>query len=319
MKYKKYKINFLKIFIMFMILNSNIAFAISPVPKVIIDKEIITLGDIFPDIENNREYILAPAPKAGSEMILKINDLNKIAKAFAFDIDWSNFGDVKQTIIKRKKITKNKNIIDSNLIENAIAKAIKKKMLGNLYEIELAETYKKIEFLSNNEPSIIVKKLNFNNSNPTFKANILLKDKDIEKNIKIIGSAYRLVKVPVLKNRLSNGDVITKFDIKYIMLRAKNISANTILDAKKLLGKTPRRYIGAMRNIQLTDVVSPKIVKKGERVSVSIKKGALNLSIVGKALTDGALGDVIKIVNLSSNKVIEAKIIGVQQAVISNI
>lgn len=70
------------------------------------------------------------------------------------------------------------------------------------------------------------------------------------------------------------------------------------------------------RNIRAGQVISPGQVKarkwvyRGQAVSIVAESGALSLSIQGKALADGQPGQIIKVRNLSSNKIIHGRVSG---------
>jgi flagella basal body P-ring formation protein FlgA len=60
----------------------------------------------------------------------------------------------------------------------------------------------------------------------------------------------------------------------------------------------------------LQSVIPPILVSRGEQVKIELNRGALRLSTLGKAMSDAHLGQEIRVVNLSSNKMITATTIG---------
>ena len=78
-------------------------------------------------------------------------------------------------------------------------------------------------------------------------------------------------------------------------------------------GLTPRRMIAAGKPVKANDVQAPRIVARGEAVTLIYKAGALNLTARGKALEFGAKGDVIRVVNTQSNRSIDAIVTGDQE------
>ena len=49
---------------------------------------------------------------------------------------------------------------------------------------------------------------------------------------------------------------------------------------------------------------------KGSAVTVNFDQPGIRLSIVGRAMEDGAQGQLIRIQNLRSNRIVEAEVIG---------
>ena len=86
-----------------------------------------------------------------------------------------------------------------------------------------------------------------------------------------------------------------------------------MLNRAAMIGMTPRRFILAGRPLRSGDMVAPKIVSRGDLVTVLLNQGPLSLTAKGKALENGAKGDVIRVVNVSSNVTIEALVTGVNE------
>lgn len=70
------------------------------------------------------------------------------------------------------------------------------------------------------------------------------------------------------------------------------------------------------RNIRAGQIITPgqlkarKWVQRGQLVSIVAESGPLSLSVRGKAMDDGRPGQLIKVRNLSSNKIIHGRVTG---------
>jgi flagella basal body P-ring formation protein FlgA len=62
----------------------------------------------------------------------------------------------------------------------------------------------------------------------------------------------------------------------------------------------------AGRPIPRQSVIPPKIITRGQKVKILLNQGGLELSARGRAMSDAHLGQVLRVVNLSSNKAISA-------------
>jgi len=71
----------------------------------------------------------------------------------------------------------------------------------------------------------------------------------------------------------------------------------------------------AKRNIRAGQVLTPNLVKarklvlRGQHITIIAHSGSLNLRTKGKALMDGQQGQTIKVSNLSSKKLIYARVV----------
>jgi len=104
--------------------------------------------------------------------------------------------------------------------------------------------------------------------------------------------------------------------IETIKMRSSRINSGTILSAADLVGMTPRRMVLDGKPIVANDVEAPRIVKRGESVTLNFKSGSLELSAMGKALEHGSKGDLVRVVNNSSNRTIEALVTGEREVTV---
>ena len=112
------------------------------------------------------------------------------------------------------------------------------------------------------------------------------------------------------QNLTSAGTVITEDHIKWIPVRASSIRSDTVLEASEMLGRTPKRGLRPDRPLRQSEIRRPVLVPKGSLVTMILRLPAMTLTARGKALQEGSLGDVIRIVNSQSNTVIEAVVSG---------
>jgi flagella basal body P-ring formation protein FlgA len=56
-------------------------------------------------------------------------------------------------------------------------------------------------------------------------------------------------------------------------------------------------------------IQAPKLVKRGERVSVIAESGALKIRTVGQALSDGKSGDLVRVKAAGSQRVVDGIVV----------
>ena len=76
---------------------------------------------------------------------------------------------------------------------------------------------------------------------------------------------------------------------------------------------TPRRMAFNGKPLTDTDIEAPKIVERGQSITMTFSNGMIELTAMGKALESGAKGDVIRVVNTNSSKNLQAIVSGEQQ------
>jgi flagella basal body P-ring formation protein FlgA len=122
------------------------------------------------------------------------------------------------------------------------------------------------------------------------------------KRLNLSGRIDPLVAVPVLKNTLRNGDIIGALDIDYIDIAETHLANGAILDEKDIVNMTPRRLVQAGKPIISNELEPPKMVERGDLVTLVFANGPMTLTVKGKSLQAGSLGDTIRVSNVESNK-----------------
>ncbi len=124
--------------------------------------------------------------------------------------------------------------------------------------------------------------------------------------------AYVQVIQPVAMSTrpLARGEVITDSDIKMVERDLAALKMGYIIDRKQPVGKVLKRSIGSDTIITPRLIELPRLVRRGEQVTIVAESLGIEIRATGEALADGARGDLIKVRNTTSKKVIEAIVSG---------
>jgi flagella basal body P-ring formation protein FlgA len=286
------------------LLAASTAMALTPASFVKLDGGNLTLGHVFPDVQDQAAFVLAPAPKAGETMVLTSADLNRIARHF--NLDWQPSA-AAQEIVTIETASRG---ITKDQLNQALTQELERFNPGQTLDIEMTEKKSDLQIPESAELSFTG--TTFDHETGRFTTR--LRAGEIEKTI--TGRAYLVVSVPVLKQPMRADDIIGANDIAYIDVRANNLSSTAIVDAQKLLNMTPKRAVSAMRPVLANDVMAPISVKKGDLVTMTLVQGAMNLTAQGRAMDSGSVGDIVRIINTSSSRVIEGVITAPQTVTI---
>ncbi|MCD6379225.1 flagellar basal body P-ring formation protein FlgA [bacterium] len=119
-----------------------------------------------------------------------------------------------------------------------------------------------------------------------------------------IGCRFHLdIKCPVATGKIKKGKRIDVGDIDWVdkdLAECYRQPATLDTDIYRLRA---RRFIRAGEMIPLDALESIPEVKRGERVVIEVKRGALKISAVGKSLEDGWIGDRVMIRNKTNGKI----------------
>lgn len=282
------------------------AHAASLKPTALIKENVFTVGDIFNDLPAEKaQKVLGAAPQPGSDMTLNARTLMRIA--IAMDLPWRPSSTMDQVVIRRDAVK-----ISSDTIRSSIGEALKEEGLSERFELTFYGTAEPTLVLpSGQAPDMQVAKMNYDRQNDRFEAHLVAPNAEAPiTEMMVSGKIERLVPVPVIKGTMSRGDIIGSYDVEWIDMKSSEMQDDLVLNADDLVGMSPRRILVSGKPVRRMDLEFPQLVGRGDTITITYKDGFLNLSAKGKAMQNGAKGDLVRVVNLSSNRPIEAIVTG---------
>lgn len=292
---------------------ANAMAAVSLKHNSVIEGDMITLGHVFSGIDGKADKVLGPAPQPGQDMVLNARTLLRIAKAM--DVSWRPTSGADQVVLSRAAT-----LVPAAMVEGALEGALREQGLPGKFTLSMTSSgLDPIVLPQTAAQQIEVESLNFDSERNRFDAVIVAPSKAdpiVRKTVN--GQIQRLVDVPVLRTPMKNGAVIRKSDLDTITLREQGLNHDMILRADELIGMTPRRMIVAGKPMTENELEEPQIVERGDNVTMVFSHGTLALTAQGKALENGAIGDMIRVVNLSSSKTLQAQITGEREVSVSS-
>lgn len=130
-----------------------------------------------------------------------------------------------------------------------------------------------------------------------------------ERMVELAGQVGIEVDVPVPVRRLHPGDIITAADLGTVRLPLQR-AGGFVTDAAELIGLSPRRMMSAGRLIRAGSVGAPIVVRRNRPVTLVYEDGPLMLAAGGRALQDGGVGDLVRVMNIASSAVVTGTITG---------
>lgn len=116
--------------------------------------------------------------------------------------------------------------------------------------------------------------------------------------------------VAISANPLTRGQIIDSQDIQY---RKKNISLLKQGYYRKgdvLSGLEARRNLASGQVLTPASLQPRKLVSSGQRVTIMLNIDGLKIKTSGQALSSASMGQIVKVRNTRSNKIVEAVVTG---------
>ncbi|MCP2678428.1 flagellar basal body P-ring formation chaperone FlgA [Maricaulaceae bacterium NA33B04] len=264
--------------------------------RLVADGPIITLGDLFDNAGEAAGVDIARAPAPGAQISL---DPAYVREAAAREgLVWANASGVLRVTVEREARQVSAAEIASLLEESLFVET------GQAHAVRLSNSRLSLAapMDSFGGPELI--SFYHDAGSGMIRAEIAAYPGG--EPVRISGRAEQVVDVPVLGRAVAIGTVITAGDIDWVQLPANRVNAQVLLDPEGLIGMAARRPLRADTPLRGFDVEAPSIIERGEIVNLIFQSGPLTLSARARAMEDGAAGELIRFVNLQSNRTVEA-------------
>lgn len=127
-------------------------------------------------------------------------------------------------------------------------------------------------------------------------------------SVEVDGRYEEFTRIPVVTTKVPYNEPVKEENIDWVRYATHRLKHDTILDDGELIGQAAKRSLSALRPIRMSDLIRPQIVSRNDVVDMLHRTGALEVRTVGVALEDGSKGEIIRVRNSSSNKIIQAVI-----------
>ena len=119
--------------------------------------------------------------------------------------------------------------------------------------------------------------------------------------------------VVVLTRQLPVGTLLSAADMTLSPVSARLLPPGALTNPSDLIGAKLRQSLGPKIPLRKAWLWVPPLIKRGAQVLMLFKRGTLTISAQGKALGDGAKGDMIKVRNSQSKKLVMGRVVAPNQ------
>ena len=251
--------------------------------------------------------VIAQAPAPGESKVLSAQTILNIAFQHGVQVD--NPAGISRVIVTRNGIPVPQSVVEDRLHEQLAGQDI-----SGDYEIRLMGRAVSLSVAMNEIPDVHVDNFQYDDRSHRFQAQISAGAQGTPgAEQAVYGMAVPVVDVPVLAQRLDRNAVISDADVVYKKMEAGRIGTDVALDASELVGMSPRRPLPADRPVRLRDVQEPVVVSKNAYVTMQVIIPGMTLTAAGRALEDGSMGSVIRVINADTHQTVTAEVIGPNQ------
>jgi flagella basal body P-ring formation protein FlgA len=128
--------------------------------------------------------------------------------------------------------------------------------------------------------------------------------------LRFTGSLTETFATVVPAHELAQGQVLKLADLAVARRPKAEFTPATLTTIEQAQGLSAKHALRAGQVIRQADVAKPELIGRNETVTIVYEVPGILLTILGKALDPGALGDNINVLNAQSKRTIQATVIG---------
>jgi len=273
--------------------------------RVIVEGPMVTLGDLFDNVGEKAQVAVMRAPAPGQRVGVDGDWLSHVAMING--VSWHPHGLFEEASIERSGIA-----ISQERVLSSLHDALAQKGASGEFEVEIDGRQQQMVVPVGSPAEMTVRDLYYNRQDQRFTATVAVPQDGVEAARMIVsGRLVQTVQIPVLSRDVTHGDVITASDISYVSMRETDLRTNLVRDPDQIVGMTPKQQtLRAGQTVLATALQRPLAVARGAIVTMALTYGGMSLSAQGRAIDQGALGEVIRVSNTHSNVTVEGTIDG---------
>lgn len=127
--------------------------------------------------------------------------------------------------------------------------------------------------------------------------------------LRFTGTVTETVEAATLTRSIARGDVIRESDVT-VERRPKAEIAGEAIGAEEAVGLSAKRPLRSGQALRASDLIKADVVARNEPVTIFYEAPGILLTVRGKALEAGAIGDLISVLNIQSNRKVHAAVSG---------
>ena len=270
--------------------------------SVEVESYYVTIGDLFDHAGVLAEVAIFRAPDLGQNGRVRaetVADAARRAGMTRMDLD-----NIISVMVERRS----HRIIEDD-IKDLVIEAIRQD--GNqLVERDITVTLDEFPSVLHADPTasepLQVSRFRHNRRNGRFDVALIVDQGEGEKRFTVRGRAVETVEVATLIRPLGRGDIVQDGDIALQRVPFRQALRLDVIDIAALIGKAAKRPLRAGAQISAGDFTLPIVVQRNGIVSIQFKTKGLTLSARGRALSEGAIGDTVTVLNAQSKRTLQA-------------
>ncbi|VAW86138.1 Lead, cadmium, zinc and mercury transporting ATPase; Copper-translocating P-type ATPase [hydrothermal vent metagenome] len=114
--------------------------------------------------------------------------------------------------------------------------------------------------------------------------------------------------IVIAKRSIPRGSIIKKSDLILVEQDTSRLNGAYLRETTLAVGKKAKQTIRANAPLTQRLLIEPQIIKRGDPITIIAQSSLLEIRAPGNALASGKIGEIIRVKNTKSQKIVEARI-----------
>ena len=274
-------------------------------PSAAVTQDVILVGDLWDNAGAKATQPVARAPQPGKRVTLDSRWLGNLAASNG--LDWRPASAFDRIVVERSGQT-----IDVSLVESELHDALAMEGLPATSSFEISGRQTLSIIVPSDAPAkVAIRELVMDTHNQRFAATVEAPaGQPNAQRVKIMGRIFSTTRLPMLVRVMNRGEVITAQDLVWSDVRDDNLRQDLVTDPKQLIGMEPRQLLRANAPVRLAELQRPMAITRNGLVTMQLQTPYMSLSTQGRAMEDAGIGDTVRVTNLQTKQVVEARVQG---------
>ncbi len=278
------------------------AHAVSLKTESEVSRPAVRLSDVFDGIPAALDRDIARAPAPGKSTTYDATVISRVAQMYGLDWKPQSVSDHTTITTAARKLTAD------DIRPTVIAKLAEQDIKGDI-EVTFDNHALEVNLLADRNLSFNLNNFGYDTVSHRFHADLVADTDYGPTSLPLSGRITVQHRIPVLIKRLEAGSIIGEADLDWTTVSDDRMEG-VLASADQLIGRELRRDTDGGVSLRDRDVMPPRLVTRGSLVTMKIETPLMSVTAQGKALQDGKLGDVVRVTNTQSNRVIEGTVAG---------
>lgn len=274
--------------------------------EIVVDSDVVTLGDFYPDAGRLAAVPLFRAPDLGTTGRVPASAVAERARRAGYEEAGTDG-------LRSVQVTRRAIVVDQKRLESFLREEL---ILANPHlkpqnlDIALYGFGRTINADPAANQPIRLERLDWQAETGRLEATVRIAANGPINTFDLHGQAIEQVEVYTSAVSLDRGAIVKEGDLSTIRLPRHRVTDRMVTDPSSVIGLAARRSLRPAAPLQTADFEPPVLVERGEKVTVVFQTAGMKLTAVARSLANGAKGETIEVLNPQSRRIISATVVG---------